>query len=526
MEKTIKGTLNKTLNSTLRKTIGALVAVTIFFLVIFTAFGFFIFKKYSENLPDYEQLKNYSPMITTRIYSADGSLLNEFSKEKRIFVPIKNIPQNLINAFLAAEDSNFYKHSGIDFLAIFRTSVNNLFSMMRGDTSMGGASTITQQVVKNFLLTRERTLQRKIKEAILAFRISQVFPKDQILELYLNQIYLGSGAYGVVAASQAYFDKSIDELTLEEMALLATLPKAPSKLDPRKNIEKAKERRNWVIQRMIDENFISEEDGFVAMDKPISLKPKQADEVTHASFFSDSVKKELSDLYGSDSVFENGIVVRTTLDPKLQDVAINSFEKGIEEYDTKHGYRGALGKIDSTGNWQENLQKFDTKKIYKETWQRAVILSLSKDSATIGIENGEIGIIEFTSLKSTKKFINVDRVGLSPKKISDIFSVGDVILTQKSLKDGIYNLKQIPEVNGGFVAMDPHTGRVLAMTGGYVDSPNQFNRATQAMRQPGSTMKTFGLQKSDMPASGQSAVRRVNDRIDPFFQFSSGSHFL
>jgi penicillin-binding protein 1A len=492
MEKTIKGTLNKTLNSTLRKTIGALVAVTIFFLVIFTAFGFFIFKKYSENLPDYEQLKNYSPMITTRIYSADGSLLNEFSKEKRIFVPIKNIPQNLINAFLAAEDSNFYKHSGIDFLAIFRTSVNNLFSMMRGDTSMGGASTITQQVVKNFLLTRERTLQRKIKEAILAFRISQVFPKDQILELYLNQIYLGSGAYGVVAASQAYFDKSIDELTLEEMALLATLPKAPSKLDPRKNIEKAKERRNWVIQRMIDENFISEEDGFVAMDKPISLKPKQADEVTHASFFSDSVKKELSDLYGSDSVFENGIVVRTTLDPKLQDVAINSFEKGIEEYDTKHGYRGALGKIDSTGNWQENLQKFDTKKIYKETWQRAVILSLSKDSATIGIENGEIGIIEFTSLKSTKKFINVDRVGLSPKKISDIFSVGDVILTQKSLKDGIYNLKQIPEVNGGFVAMDPHTGRVLAMTGGYVDSPNQFNRATQAMRQPGSTMKTFG----------------------------------
>ena len=492
MEKTIKGTLNKTLNSTLRKTIGALVAVTIFFLVIFTAFGFFIFKKYSENLPDYEQLKNYSPMITTRIYSADGSLLNEFSKEKRIFVPIKNIPQNLINAFLAAEDSNFYKHSGIDFLAIFRTSVNNLFSMMRGDTSMGGASTITQQVVKNFLLTRERTLQRKIKEAILAFRISQVFPKDQILELYLNQIYLGSGAYGVVAASQAYFDKSIDELTLEEMALLATLPKAPSKLDPRKNIEKAKERRNWVIQRMIDENFISEENGFVAMDKPISLKPKQAEEVTHASFFSDSVKKELSDLYGSDSVFENGIVVRTTLDPKLQDMAINSFEKGIEEYDTKHGYRGALGKIDSTGNWQENLQKFDTKKIYKETWQRAVILSLSKDSATIGIENGEIGIIEFTSLKSTKKFINVDRVGLSPKKISDIFSVGDVILTQKSLKDGIYNLKQIPEVNGGFVAMDPHTGRVLAMTGGYVDSPNQFNRATQAMRQPGSTMKTFG----------------------------------
>jgi penicillin-binding protein 1A len=400
MQTNIKNIIQKIFHQPLRKTLGALVAVLIFFMVIFTAFGFFIFKKYSENLPDYEQLKNYSPMITTRIYSADGSLLNEFSKEKRIFVPIKNIPQNLINAFLAAEDSNFYKHSGIDFMAIFRTSINNLFSMIKGDTSMGGASTITQQVVKNFLLTRERTFQRKIKEAILAFRISQVFPKDQILELYLNQIYLGSGAYGVVAASQAYFDKSVDELALEEMALLATLPKAPSKLDPRKNIEKAKERRNWVIQRMIDENFITEEEGLIAMDKPISLKPKQADEITRASFFSDSVKKELSELYGSDSVFENGIVVRTTLDPKLQDIAIKSFEKGIEEYDTKHGYRGSLGKIDSTGNWQENLQKFDPKKIYKETWQKAVVLSLSKDSATIGLENGEIGIIESNSLKS------------------------------------------------------------------------------------------------------------------------------
>lgn len=475
-----------------RKTLGALFAVFIFFAVILTVFGFFIFKKYSENLPDYEQLKNYSPMITTRIYSADGSLLNEFSKEKRIFVPIANIPQNLINAFLAAEDSNFYKHSGIDVLAIFRTSVNNLFSMMRGDQSMGGASTITQQVVKNFLLTRERTLQRKIKEAILAFRISQVFPKDQILELYLNQIYLGSGAYGVVAASQVYFDKSVDELNLEEMALLATLPKAPSKLDPRKNIEKAKERRNWVIQRMIDENFISEEEGLQAMDKPISLKAKQADEITRASFFSDSVKKELSELYGSDSVFENGIVVRTTLDPKLQNVAITAFEKGIEEYDAKHGYRGALGKIDSTGNWQEDLQKFDPKKIYKETWQKGVVLSLSKDSATVGMENGEIGVIEFSSLKWARKFISVDRVGLAPKKISEVLNIGDVVLTEKSNKEGIFNLKQIPEVNGGFVAIEPYTGRIVAMTGGYVDAPNQFNRATQAMRQPGSTMKTFG----------------------------------
>ena len=354
----------------LKKTLGALFAVGIFATLILITFGFFLFKKYSENLPDYEQLKNYNPMITTRLYAADGSLISEFSKEKRIFVPIDTIPKDLINAFLAAEDANFYKHSGIDPLAIFRTSVQNFFSAMKGDSSMGGASTITQQVVKNFLLTRERTFERKIKEAILAFRMSQTFSKDRILELYLNQIYLGSGAYGVAAAAQVYFNKSIDDLTTEEAALLATLPKAPSKLDPRKNIEKAKVRRNWVIERMVENGFIDEKTGVEASEKPISLKVKDSDEITKANFFSDSVKKELTQLYGSDSVFENGIVVRTTLDPRLQKIASKAFDAGIEEYDQKHGYRGALTKIDANGNWQEELQKFDPKKLYKETWRK------------------------------------------------------------------------------------------------------------------------------------------------------------
>ena len=489
----------------MKRTFSALITVSIFFVFLLIAFGFFIFKRYSENLPDYEQLKNYNPIITSRLYAADGSLISEFSKEKRIFVPIDRIPKHLINAFLAAEDANFYKHSGIDPLAIFRTSVNNFIGMMKGDGSMGGASTITQQVVKNFLLTREKTIQRKVKEAILAFRMSEAFPKDKILELYLNQIYLGSGAYGVAAAAQVYFNKSIDELTLEEDALLATLPKAPSKLDPRKNIEKAKDRRNWVLQRMIDENFIDQKEGEMAMEQPITLHSKTDDDVIRASFFSDSVKKELSELYGSNSVFENGYVIRTTLNPTMQNIAVKALETGIEEYDQKHGYRGALGKIDVAGKWQEDLQKLDVKKLYKESWYKAVVLSLTKDLATIGIENGAIGSIEFNSMKWARKYMGIDGRGPTPKKAADVLTVGDVILVEKTAKNEVYVLRQVPEVNGGFIALDPHSGRVLAMSGGYVDAPNQFNRATQAMRQPGSTMKTFGyiaaLENGFTPAS-------------------------
>lgn len=476
----------------MKKTISILFAGLIFAGVLAVSFAFIVFKQFSENLPDYELLKNYNPMITTRLYASDGSLISEFSKEKRVFVPIENIPKNLINAFLAAEDANFYKHSGVDLFAIFRTSVTNTFGAISGEGSMGGASTITQQVVKNFLLTRERTFQRKIKEAILAYRMSKTFPKEKILELYLNQIYLGSGAYGVAAAAQVYFDKSIDELTLEEVALLATLPKAPSKLDPRKNMEKAKERRNWVIERMIAENFIEEKVGNIAMELAINLKTKIDEDTIRASFFSDAVKKELTNLYGSDNVFENGIVVRTTLDPKLQNIGILAFEKGIEEYDRKHGYHGSLGQIDTNDKWQELLEKFEIKKLYKESWSKAVILSTTKDLASIGLESGVLGSIELSSIKWARKFINVDARGPAVKKINDVLNVGDVILVEKTSKDGIYNLRQIPNVNGGFVAMDPHTGRVLAMSGGYIDLPNQFNRAIQAQRQPGSTMKTFG----------------------------------
>ena len=482
--------------------------------------SFYIIQKYSKNLPEYEQLKNYSPMITTRIYAADGSLVSEFSKEKRIFVPINNIPRNLINAFLAAEDANFYNHFGIDPMAILRTGVRNTIAAIKGNPSTGGASTITQQVVKNFLLSNERSYERKIREAILAYRMTKSFSKDHVLELYLNQIYLGSGSYGVAAAAQSYFSKSIDALTIEEVALLATLPKAPSKLDPRKNMVKAKIRRDWVIKRMIIENFIEEEEGLKAMEKPIILTKQEKRDATKAAFFSDSVKKELTGLYGSDNVFEDGITVLTTLKPDLQKIASKVFIKGIEAYDKKHGYRGRLGKINIKKKWEDKLDLFEIKEAYDENWSKAVVLSVNKFNAKIALNNGDKGLIHIDSLSWARKYININKQGPEITRVAQVLKVGDVILVEKEvletkpeevtekttqIAEERYLLQQIPKANGALLAMDPHSGRVLAMVGGYIDAPNQFNRATQAYRQPGSTMKTFGyitaLENGMTPAS-------------------------
>lgn len=476
----------------MNKSLKVIVAIALFLIVIGVSFLFHIISKYSNNLPDYSQLKNYKPMVSTRIYAEDGSLISEFAKEKRIFVSINNIPEHLKNAFIAAEDSNFYNHPGIDPFAIARTFISNSLNYITGSSGMGGASTITQQVVKNFLLTNERTLERKIKEAILAIKISQKFSKDEILELYLNEIYLGSGAYGVAAAAQAYFNKSINNLEVEELALLATLPKAPSKLDPRKDIVKAKIRRDWVINRMLEERFLDEKEAKIAIEKPIIIQQQLPEEKEIAGFFSDSVKKELTNLYGSDNVFESGIVVHTTLNKKLQDIAISALQAGIEDYDIRHGYRGKITTI-KIDEWQKKLSEVVIENLHKESWSKAVILSITNNKAEIGLEDGEKGNINISTLSWAKKHYNVNSIGKTPEKISDVFEVGDVIMVErKSTNSSEFLLRQIPEVNGAILAIDPHNGRVLAMLGGYIDAPNQFNRTTQAMRQPGSTMKTFG----------------------------------
>ena len=479
-----------------------LFAIGTFMAILAIGFMFFIYNKYSQDLPEYKTLKDYKPIVATRIYASDGSLISEFSKEKRIFIPIANTPKALINAFIAAEDQNYYNHFGIDLFAIARTSIHNGISKLNGGGLKGGASTITQQVVKNFLLTNERTLERKIREAILAIKINQYFSKDEILELYLNQIYLGSGAYGVAAASQAYFDKSIDDLTVEEAALLATLPKAPSKLDPRKDVVKAKIRRDWVIERMYEEKYISLDEKEIAQNTEIKLSENFEEERIKDGFFSDSVKKELTKLYGSDNVFESGIVVHTTLNTKFQEIAEKAFQDGIENYDKRHGYRGRIAKIKVDENWQQTLSDYIIEDLYPKDWRKALILSTTDEEAEIGLTDGSKGIITIESLKWARKYIDANTVSDEPKKVTQVLRKGDMILVQKIESPEIitekveeisyYSLKQIPDVNGGFLAMDPHTGRILAMMGGYIDAPNQFNRTTQAKRQPGSTMKTFG----------------------------------
>lgn len=490
-------------------------------------FAFYFVKETIKDLPDYEQLRNYQPNITSRLYSADGLMISEYAKEKRVFIPIEMMPQNLKNAFIAAEDSNFYQNSGIDILAIFRAAITNAISIFsRSNERLGGASTITQQVAKNFLLTNQRTIERKIREAALAIKMTKTFSKDKILELYLNQIYLGSGAYGVAAAAESYFNKPITELEIEEIALLATLPKAPSKLDPRKNLPKALIRRNWVIDRMAKEEFITKQEAEIAKEKPIILAENSvfSKDTAQANFFSDAVKNELAELYGFDDVFESGIVVRTTLDSKLQKLANESFTKGIEDYDKRHGYRGALANFEikkiEEDELVKKLQNFEIKEFYKPYWLRAVVLKVDKDEVEIFLENAGHGKIELEDFKWARKQININALDRVIKKASDVFNVGDVILVEKisgdeiifeSLKENsqeilpLYSLKQIPEVNGAMIAIDPHTGRVLAMMGGFVDAQNQFNRAIQAKRQPGSTMKPFGylaaLENGLTPAS-------------------------
>ncbi len=511
-----------------KKLVKYIVISGMLFAIAIGVFIIYLISKNIKDLPNYESLRDYEPIITTRLYAADGKLISEYSKEKRVFIPIEMMSQDLKNAFIAAEDSSFYRNSGIDILAIFRTAIKNTISFVfAGSERMGGASTITQQVVKNFLLTKERTIERKIKEAILAIRITKEFEKEKILELYLNQIYLGSGSYGVAAASEVYFDKSLDDLEIEEYALLATLPKAPSKLDPRKNIAKAKIRRDWVISRMYDEGFITLEQEKAAKEKPIVLKLSKNDkDIAQADYFADSVKSELTKLYGSDDVFENGIFVRTTLNSEYQKYANQAIKTGIESYDRRHGYRGALKNVknfkDKTDEEiVELLNEFDPEKAHDPSWKKAIVTSLEKDRAFIFTEESKIGTISLEDITWATKYIEVDKVGPPIRKADDVFDVGDIIMVERSINEDLisedkmitsdievteeYSLRQIPEVNGAILVMDPHTGRVLAMMGGYIDLPNQFNRAIQASRQPGSTMKTFGyltaLENGMTPAS-------------------------
>jgi penicillin-binding protein 1A len=442
--------------------------------------GVVMFSYYNQDLPDYNQLASYDPPTVTRLYAADGRVLAEYAAEKRLFVPLSAIPKRVQQAFISAEDKNFYEHKGVDFTGVARAIRDNIINYGK-DRSLVGGSTITQQVVKNFLLTNEKSIERKAKEAILALKITRTYSKDKILELYLNEIYLGMGSYGVAAAAQNYFNKSLDDLTIEEMALLAAEPKAPGSYDPRKNYDVTKTRRDWVIERMAEGGYITPEEAAEAMVKPIVLKNRDVSEVAHAEFFAEEVRRWLAQMYGQNALYEGGLVVKTTVDPRLQQAADEALRKALIEYDRRHGYRGALAHIEKSENLNDRLKKLTKEHAYHllPGQRLAAISELTAQKAQMVFEDDTRGTLPLAMVKWT-----------GAKKMQDIVKTGDVVLVGNEQK-GNWELQQIPEVNGAMMVLDPHTGRVLALSGGYAYGSSEFNRATQARRQPGSAFKPF-----------------------------------
>ncbi len=479
------------------KTLSSLISTFFFFAVIAFVFLISSLWEYASQLPDYHQLAKYEPAVTTRLYAGDGRLLMEYANEKRLFVPVDKIPDKVKQAFISAEDKNFYHHAGIDYFGIARALVGNLKNIGTGRRP-AGASTITQQVAKNFLLSSELSYTRKIKEAILATRMEQAFTKDHILELYLNEIYLGNRSYGVAAAALNYFGKSLDQLDIEEVAYLAALPKGPNNYNPKTKYEAAVGRRNWVIERMREEGYITEEEAAAARDKPLKVVDRGDAFIKDADYFSEEVRREISDKFGKDALYEGGLIVRTTVDPKLQEIATRVFRKELENYDLRHGYRGPLANIPLDGGYKEAMEKINLPKGAKNGWLKAVVLEVKPDKAVIETEGGSKGEIPLSLLSWARKTLKNQGVGEAPKTADKVFTPGDVIVVEKvsasvaknkGLPENSYNLRQVPDVEGGMIVLDPHTGKVLAAVGGYDFSKSQFNRATQAKRQTGSAFK-------------------------------------
>jgi penicillin-binding protein 1A len=490
----------------------------------------FVLWKVSSELPDYEVLAKYEPPVMTRIHANDGALIAEFSRERRIYVPITAIPACIIDSFISAEDKNFYQHGGLDVQGIIRAVVTNLSQMQSGRRSVG-ASTITQQVAKNFLLSSDQTVERKLKEAILAIRIERAFTKEQILELYLNEIYLGVGAYGVAAAAQSYWNKALNELTLADCAYLATLPKAPSNYDPFKFTDRAVARRNWVIDRIVENGFATKEEGEAAKAQPLGvIKRTTGPKIFASEYFAEEVRREILDRFGEDKLYGGGLSVRTTLDPRLQRIARKALIDGFVAFDRRRGgWRGPVKQVEIAGDWGKTLAALP---MWSDIapWRLAVVLEVAKDKAVIGIRPGrtstgqiekerETGVIPFEEVKWARPKL-ARGLGGAPGSVTAVLKPGDVIYVSPREPDlaedgtptqspeelkGQWSLQQVPEIGGALVAMDPHSGRVLAIAGGFSFAQSQFDRATQARRQPGSSFKpliyTVALDNGYTPSS-------------------------
>jgi penicillin-binding protein 1A len=448
----------------------------------------------TKDLPDYEVLAKYEPPVTTRIHADDGSLMAEYARERRLYLPIQAIPDRVKAAFLSAEDKNFYNHPGIDIQGVGRAALRYL----TGGPTQGG-STITQQVAKNFLLTNEQTIDRKIKEAILSFRIEQAYPKDRILELYLNEIYFGLGAYGVAGAALTYFDKSVNELTVAEAAYLAALPKGPTNYHPFRHADRAVERRNWVVDQMVDNGYVTREEGEKAKAEPLGVTPRRNGTYLFAGeYFTEEVRRQIIARYGENALYEGGLSVRTTLDPRLQRLARKAMQNGLIKFDTLRGYRGPVKTIDVSGDWGPALGEIKGMDDVPE-WSLAVVLESGASGLTVGLQpkrevSGALvkDRVQATVAKDDMSWAlryKKDGKTLKAKSPAEVLQPGDVVYVEKKDDGDGYMLRQVPEVEGGMVAMDPHTGRVLAMVGGFSYAKSEFNRATQAMRQPGSSFK-------------------------------------
>ena len=430
---------------------------------------------FSNNIPDYKFLKNYKPPVSSKVYSGNGELVSDFSKEKRIFIPYSSIPQNVINAFLSAEDKNFFSHPGVDAKGVLRAIINNVGNILTSKR-LEGASTITQQVAKNFLLTNEVSINRKIKEAILAFRIERALSKERILELYLNQIYLGSGAYGVAAASLEYFDKSIKELNYIESALLAALPKAPSRYNPYRNYDLAKFRRDLVLKNLLENKFIDSAQFENFKSQKIILKKAKKIFLEDAQYYIEDVRKNVIETLTYEKVYKQGFNINTPINLELQKIATESLREGLIEYDKRKGWRGPIKNKKLTINWHKNFDKYELEKSIN--WKIAIVKKINKFSVEIETRDKIKGILRYQDITWTKK------------EFDDLLKIGDVVYVEQISKNN-FSLKQIPKINGGIVVMDPYTGRVMAISGGFSFKNSEFNRASQALRQPGSAFKPF-----------------------------------
>ena len=473
----------------------SIVSGLLFLCVIIFVYGIMYF---SNNITDYSSLQNYNPPTITRLYSQDLALLTEYAYEPRIFTKISNIPKLLINAFIAAEDKTFFENYGIDPVGIMRSAAKNISNLNTGKRAIG-ASTITQQVVQSFIIGKKRTLDRKIAEAILAYRLSVAFSKENILELYLNQIFLGNNSYGVAEAAKTYFNKELAQLNVAEVAMLASLPKAPSSLSPHVNPSRLLERRNWVIKRMYEEEMIGIYDMIEYSKMDLNVIPKKQFQSANANFFySEEVKKKLIQFYGEQGVYTKGLTVNTNIDLKIQERSIKALQHGIEVYDKRHGWRGPLGKISIDSDWKDKLRQFIDDFIKKngqidDKFKICTVLELTNKDVKIGLlDAADKKTIPLKNLQWARKKLKNGALGPNIQSPKNILNKGDIIIASFVSNDSnMMTLEQIPDVNGAMVVIENYTGKVLGLVGGYNPNSTYFNRATQAQRQPGSAFKTL-----------------------------------